>query len=58
MQRVRSLGEVEARADALRRKKGFYANTIFNKTKRIKSEDTCSESKIPISLRGYRCPSK
>lgn len=36
MQRVRSSGEVEARADVLRRKKVFYANIIFNKTEKKK----------------------
>lgn len=36
MQRVRSLGEVEERADVLRRKEVFYANTIFNKTEEDK----------------------
>jgi len=52
MQRVRSSGEIEARADVLRRKKVFMQILFLIKQKRIKSENTCSESKIPISLPG------
>lgn len=53
MQRVRSSGEEEARADVLRRKEVYMQILLLIKQSRVKSENTCSESKIPIPLPGY-----